>query len=120
INGSTVVIDPPDGRMTEYLHSLRKLKSLEIAAIAPGHGEVITRPYEAIDWIIEHRLAREAKVAEAVAAHPNLASHGLVPHVYDDVDERLFDIAERSLLAHLEKLELDRRVVCEDDRWRPL
>jgi glyoxylase-like metal-dependent hydrolase (beta-lactamase superfamily II) len=120
INGSTVVIDPPDGSMTEYLQSLQRLKSFDIAAIAPGHGEVIDQPYEAIDRIIEHRLAREAKVAAAVAARPNLTSHELVPHVYDDVDERLYDIAERSLSAHLEKLELDKRIVCEENRWRLL
>ena len=120
INGSTVVIDPPDGSMTEYLQSLRRLKSFEIAAIAPGHGEVIGEPYAAIDWIIGHRLAREAKVAAAVAAHPNVTSRGLVSHVYDDVDESLHDIAERSLLAHLEKLELDKRVVREGECWRPL
>jgi glyoxylase-like metal-dependent hydrolase (beta-lactamase superfamily II) len=120
INGSTVVIDPPDGSMADYLQSLRRLKSFEIAAIAPGHGEVIDEPYAAIDWIIEHRLAREAKVAAAVALHPNLTARGLVPHVYDDVDESLHDIAERSLSAHLEKLELDKRVVREGDCWRPL
>jgi glyoxylase-like metal-dependent hydrolase (beta-lactamase superfamily II) len=120
INGSTVVIDPPDGSMTEYLQSLQKLKDFEIAAIAPGHGEVIEEPYAAIDWIIEHRLQREAKVAAVVAAHPDLTSRELVALVYDDVGEQLHDIAERSLLAHLEKLELDERVVRETDRWRPL
>jgi glyoxylase-like metal-dependent hydrolase (beta-lactamase superfamily II) len=120
INGSTVVIDPPDGNMTEYLQSLQKLKGFEIAAIAPGHGEVIEEPCAAIDRIIEHRLQREAKVAAAVAAHPDLTSRELVSHVYDDVGEHLHDIAERSLLAHLEKLELDERVVRGTEGWRPL
>ena len=118
INGSTVVIDPPDGSMTDYLQSLQRLKSFEIAAIAPGHGEVIDEPYAAIDWIINHRLEREAKVAAAVTGNPNLTSRELVPKVYDDVDATLYDVAERSLLAHLEKLELDERVLREEDRWR--
>ena len=119
INGSTVVIDPPDGSMTDYLQSLQRLKGFEIAAIAPGHGEVIDQPYAAIDWIIAHRLEREAKVAGAVAAHPHLTSRELVGRVYDDVDAGLHEIAERSLLAHLEKLELEKRVVRERDRWHP-
>lgn len=119
INGSTVVIDPPDGSMTEYLQSLEKLKGFELDAIAPGHGEVIDEPYAAIDWIIRHRLEREEKVAAAVAAHPNLTSRGLLPHVYDDVARSRYDIAERSLLAHLEKLELDERISRRKDRWRP-
>ena len=40
-----------------------------------------------------------------------------MPHVYRDVDEELFGLAERSLLAHLEKLVLDKRVVFADGRW---
>jgi glyoxylase-like metal-dependent hydrolase (beta-lactamase superfamily II) len=117
INGSTVVIDPPDGNMTEYLRSLQRLKTFEIEAIAPGHGELIRDPYAAIDWIIDHRLQREDKVAIAVAAHPELTSHELVARVYDDVDPALHEVAERSLLAHLEKLEVDGRVARRANRW---
>jgi glyoxylase-like metal-dependent hydrolase (beta-lactamase superfamily II) len=117
INGSTVVIDPPDGNMTEYLLSLQRLKTFDLAAIAPGHGEVIHDPYAAIEWIIDHRLQREDKVATAVAGHSGLTSHELVAWVYDDVNPALHEVAERSLLAHLEKLELDRRVVRRGDCW---
>jgi glyoxylase-like metal-dependent hydrolase (beta-lactamase superfamily II) len=118
INGSTVVIDPPDGNMTDYLQSLERLKSLDIAAIAPGHGDIIRAPYDAIDWIISHRQEREGKVAAAVAANTNLTTRELVALVYEDVDSALYDVAERSLLAHLEKLEHEGRVVCREGRWR--
>lgn len=120
INGSTVVIDPPDGSMTEYLRSLQRLKSFEIAAIAPGHGEILDEPYAAIDWIIDHRLGREAKVADAIAAHPDLTAEELVPAVYGDVDARLHEMAGRSLLAHLEKLELDGQAQRRGERWRAI
>jgi glyoxylase-like metal-dependent hydrolase (beta-lactamase superfamily II) len=118
INGSTVVIDPPDGNMTDYLRSLERLKGFEIAAIAPGHGDVLRAPYDAIDWIISHRLEREGKVAAAVEANADLTTRDLVVCVYKDVDTALYDIAERSLLAHLEKLEQEGRVVCHEGRWR--
>jgi glyoxylase-like metal-dependent hydrolase (beta-lactamase superfamily II) len=118
INGSTVVIDPPDGNMTDYLQSLERLKSLDIAAIAPGHGDIIRAPREAIDWIISHRLEREGKVAAAVAANANLGTRELVALVYEDVDSSLYDVAERSLLAHLEKLEHEGRVACREGHWR--
>jgi len=85
IDGSTVVIDPPDGNMKHYLHSLRRVKDLQCRAIAPGHGELIQDPDRAIDWIIEHRLEREQKVAAALAANPNLTTRELVPFVYKDV-----------------------------------
>ena len=117
INGSTVVIDPPDGCMVDYLNSLRKLKTRTIDIIAPGHGAIIDKVDEAIDWIIEHRLERESKVVERLQAHPNMTLAALVTYVYDDVDAKLHPIAERSLLAHLLKLELEGRAVQSDDCW---
>jgi len=56
IDGSTVVIDPPDGNMTHYLQSLAKVKGLRPAVLAPGHGELIRDPDRAIDWLVDHRL----------------------------------------------------------------
>jgi glyoxylase-like metal-dependent hydrolase (beta-lactamase superfamily II) len=117
INGSTVVIDPPDGSMADYLNSLRKLKARTIDSIAPGHGAVLDNVDEAIDWIIEHRLERESKVVERLQAHPNMTLSALVTYVYDDVDAKLHPVAERSLLAHLLKLELEGRAAQSDKCW---
>lgn len=118
INGSTVVIDPPDGSMSQYLESLGRLKDLVISSILPGHGAPIDAPYEAIDWLINHRLEREAKVADRLAGLPDSTLGELVAHVYDEVDPMLHRVAERSLLAHLLKLEEDRRAVRSGERWR--
>ena len=117
INGSTVVIDPPDGNMSDYLDSLERLMDKFLAVIAPGHGDPMDSPYEAIDWIIKHRLEREAKVTGVLEKNPNSTLAELVPHVYDDVHERLYEVAERSLLAHLLKLENDSRAAQDGDRW---
>jgi len=120
IDGSTVVINPPDGDMKHYIESLQRCKALECDALAPGHGELIANPARAIDWIIEHRLEREAKVLAAVDANPGLTTRELVPHVYQDVSEELHRLAERSLLAHILKLEADSVVVQGNGRWRRL
>ncbi len=117
IDGSTVVIDPPDGNMKHYIESLQRCKDLRCDALAPGHGDVIYDPTRAIDWIIDHRLAREAKVVAALASNPNLTSHELVPFVYTDVDPKLYGWAERSLLAHLLKLESDGLATIVNERW---
>ena len=117
IDGSTVVIDPPDGNMKHYIESLQRCKDLRCDALAPGHGDVIHEPDRAIDWIIDHRLAREAKVVAALASNPNLTSHELVPFVYTDVDPKLYGWAERSLLAHLLKLESDGLATIVNERW---
>lgn len=118
IDGSTVVIDPPDGSMSRYLESLERLKDESFSTIAPGHGAPIESPYDAIDWLIEHRLQREAKVVHRLSEHSQVTLSELVKHVYDEVDASLHKLAERSLLAHLLKLEEDGRVVTNDDRWR--
>ncbi len=120
IEGSTVVIDPPDGSMKQYIESLERVQALEPDALLPGHGEKIDDPARVIDWIIRHRLEREAKVAAALAANPNRTARELVPQVYKDVPERLYAWAERSLLAHLIKLEEDGRAASGDAGWRSL
>lgn len=117
INGSTVVIDPPDGNMADYLRSLERLSQLGCAAIAPGHGEIMHEPAQAIEDLIRHRLRREEKAAAAVANSPGATLHELVKVVYADVNPSLHPLAERSLLAHLEKLAADSRVVRRGDHW---
>lgn len=119
IDGSTVVINPPDGNMRQYLDSLQKVKSLQPAALLPGHGEKIDEPEQLVDWIIQHRLEREALVLAAVVAKPGLTTRALVPKVYRDVPKNVYAWAERSLLAHLEKLEEDGLVVSRRGTWRP-
>lgn len=119
IDGSTVVIDPPDGKMKQYIESLRRVKDMNCAALAPGHGEVIRDPDRVLEWLIGHRLERENKVIAALRANPGLPTHDLVRHVYQDVDESLYALAERSLLAHLIKIEEDGGATHKDDRWEP-
>ncbi|HSN52630.1 MAG TPA: MBL fold metallo-hydrolase [Woeseiaceae bacterium] len=119
IDGSTVVINPPDGDMSDYIESLRRLKAMHCDALLPGHGGRIDDPARAIERIIEHRLLRESRVLEAVRRHPRLTPRELVPHVYQDVSPHLFPLAERSLLAHLLKLGKDGLAAASGDRWSP-
>ena len=117
IDGSTVVINPPDGSMSDYIVSLRRLRQLGCDALLPGHGDRIDDPERVIDWIVDHRLQREAKVLAALKANPALSSHDLVPHVYKDVPQHLHALAERSLLAHLIKLAADEQAKEADGTW---
>lgn len=119
IDGSTVVIDPPDGNMRDYLASLEKLRDREPAALLPGHGDRIDDPRRVIEWIVAHRLERETKVAAALRAGPGSALGALVPRVYAGVPVALHGLAERSLLAHLEKLVADGRARVDGGRWFP-
>ncbi len=118
MQGSTVVINPPDGDMAAYLDSLRALLAEDLEWLAPGHGFLIERPRVALERLIAHRLAREAKVAEALAALGPCRIEDLLVRVYDDVPQHKLPIAQRSLTAHLLKLAADGRAREEGDRWR--
>ncbi|SEJ89038.1 Glyoxylase, beta-lactamase superfamily II [Paraburkholderia diazotrophica] len=109
LNGSTTVIDPPDGNMTAYLASLDRLDAIcvehNIDFILPAHGYVLDRARDQIARIKAHRLAREAKIAQTVKRLPNGSIDDWLRHAYDDVPEKLWPAAARSLLAHLERLD---------------
>ena len=117
MNGSTVVIGPPDGNMNQYIQSLEKLKEYDIEKIAPGHGELLENPHEVADWIINHRLEREKKVFQALQEATKGTPDTLVEKVYDDVDSSLFPIAKASLLAHLIKLEEDQLIYSSGEEY---
>jgi glyoxylase-like metal-dependent hydrolase (beta-lactamase superfamily II) len=106
MQGSTVVISPPDGDMATYLASLERLKAIRprLKAIAPGHGHVIDDPLATIDATIEHRLAREAQVLDALRTRGTATITELVEEIYVDVATELHPVARRSVWAHLRKL----------------
>lgn len=117
IQGSTVVIDPPDGDMAAYLRSLESLLSEPVDYLAPGHGTLIPQPHEAIRGLVRHRLRRESKVLRALPSQHPADLPTLVRSVYDDVPPQLHPLAERSLLAHLLKLEAEGRARRIADGW---
>lgn len=117
MGGSTVVIDPPDGNMNHYLASLRRLQALDIKMLAPGHGDLLDDPGSEVDWIIEHREDRQARLVAALSAFHEKTDEELVVEVYDEVDQHLHPVAMRSLLAHLIKLEEDGRARDTGSGW---
>jgi glyoxylase-like metal-dependent hydrolase (beta-lactamase superfamily II) len=117
MQGSTVVIGPPDGSMRAYLDSLEKVAALDVTHFAPGHGHVIGSPQDEVRRLIRHRLGREQKVAAALAALGRADLDALVVRAYDDVSPKLHPVALRSLTAHLIKLEEEGRVRREGGEW---
>ncbi|HET8617333.1 MAG TPA: MBL fold metallo-hydrolase [Acidimicrobiales bacterium] len=106
MQGSTVVIGPPDGDMTAYLASLERLKTIRprLKAIAPGHGHLIEDPLSTIEQYIEHRLAREQQVLDALRRRGTGTVAQIVEDVYTDVAAELHPVAQRTVWAHLRKL----------------
>jgi glyoxylase-like metal-dependent hydrolase (beta-lactamase superfamily II) len=117
MSGSTVVILPPDGSMREYLESLGRLRALPVRDLAPGHGTVMQGAVAEIDRVIAHRLAREARVIDAMRAQATATLDTLLPVVYADVPPFMHPVARYSLLAHAIKLAEEGRVRHADDSW---
>jgi glyoxylase-like metal-dependent hydrolase (beta-lactamase superfamily II) len=113
MQGSTVVIRPPDGDMAQYLASLERLRTLRLRGIAPGHGHLITEPMAAVDDYINHRLEREQQVVDALAAGTSTVE-AIVAAIYPDLDDELVPQARHTIHAHLLKLAAEGRAVGED------
>jgi len=108
LNGSTTIINPPDGNMAEYIDALDRLDRLcaehGAAFILPAHGHVLGEARTAIAQLKAHRLAREAKVVAAMQALPEGTVEQWVELAYADVPPRMWPLAQRSLIAHVERI----------------
>lgn len=108
VGQGTVVIAPPDGDMGDYIESLRRLLNLPARILMGGHGPVITDPHAKIQQYIDHRLMREEQVLNSL----RVGVHGvpqIVARLYRDVHPALHVVAEKSVQAHLIKLEREGR-----------
>jgi len=118
MQGSTVVINPPDGDMSAYLASLTMLLDVDLDWLAPGHGFLVADPHAVLRALVAHRLKREAKVVAALQTLGPATTDRLLPRVYDDVPVALHPVARRSLQAHLLKLRADGAATNDAEVWR--
>ncbi len=117
MNGSTVIINPPDGDMRNYIKSLIKVRDLPLETIYPGHGEPITSPFHYIESLVDHRKKREVRVLENLDQSFQSLDE-LVKKVYLDKKSNIYPIAKRSLEAHLIKLERDDLALSNKKGWQ--
>ena len=106
----SVLIDPADGKMRDYLNSLERMRSLpNLSVLLGGHGPAVATPYQKIDQYISHRLEREQNILNAFRSGATSPKE-IVAQVYTDVSPKAYAMAERSVLAHLQKLREDGKV----------
>jgi endoribonuclease LACTB2 len=100
---SMIVVDPPEGDMDDYLGSLGKLAAFRPRTLFPGHGPVIKNAAAKLREYIDHRLWRENRIFDAWTAGLRQPAE-MLPLVYEDVPRPAWPLAERQILAHLERL----------------
>jgi glyoxylase-like metal-dependent hydrolase (beta-lactamase superfamily II) len=94
------LVSPPDGDLTDFMASCHKLKARNWRVFFPGHGAQIDEPADRLDWLIRHRLAREAAILAHLQSGPVDAAT-LSARIYTDIPSALLPAAARNVLAHL-------------------
>ena len=120
--GTTVLIDPSEGSMGNYLESLRRVRDASPRSLLPGHGHPIGDSAGTIDWYLTHRDEREEEIREALDRVTRLTGGpvspaDLVPEVYDEAPRRRWPLAMRSLESHLIHLEAQGTAERLGDKW---
>ncbi len=98
------LVSPPDGDLTDFMASLRRLQALGPLSLFPGHGAPVARGKVRIAELHAHRMAREGAIRAALAAGADTVA-AITQAVYVDVDPVLLPAAERNVVAHLIDLE---------------
>jgi endoribonuclease LACTB2 len=116
---SSVVIAPPEGDLTAYLHSLERLRTYDCRLLLPAHGNASAQPRETLDACLRHRAKREEQLLGALAAGPRTIAE-LGPELYGDLPANLMRFAQLQIQAGLQKLEREGRVetLGEGTAWR--
>lgn len=94
------LVSPPDGDLTDFMASCRKLRARDWQVFYPGHGAPVTDPAARLDWLMAHRLGRESAILEALSKGPARA-RTLAEAIYTETPAALLMAAERNVLAHL-------------------
>ena len=114
---STSVVTPPDGSMTAYMDSLRKLLDRDDAIYYPTHGAAVTEPKRLVRGLITHRKQREGQILKLLG-QGGKPIPALVAVMYANVAPVLHPAAGRSVLAHLIDMHARGLVEPEGEKWR--
>ncbi len=94
------LVSPPDGDLSDFMDSCRKLHGLDAKVYHPGHGAPVPDPQARLNWLICHRQSREAAILAHLGPGPATAQT-LARAIYTDTPAALIPAATRNVLAHL-------------------
>ncbi|WP_037315803.1 MBL fold metallo-hydrolase [Ruegeria halocynthiae] len=106
------LVSPPDGDLTDFMNACHRLRARGWSVFHAGHGAPITDPAGRLDWLINHRLTREAQILAALSEKPGTA-RTLAERIYTDTPSALLPAAERNVFAHLVDLTGKSQVGCD-------
>ena len=114
---STSIVSPPGGDMRDYFNSLDILLKRDDDVFLPGHGPALREPRALVREMLTHRMMREQAIAKKLSEGP-ASTYELMDTLYSQVNPRLRSAAERNVLAHLLKMEIEGKVARDGETWR--
>ena len=106
------MVSPPDGDLADFMASCRKLQDKNWRVFYPGHGAPVQNPKERLEWLINHRLAREANILETLK-QGKMSPQELTAKIYEETPRFLLAAAARNVFAHLIDLHNRKHVLCD-------
>ena len=119
VAAGSVVVGSPEGDVRAYLSSLRRVHARSPDRLFPAHGPIIDDPRATCERLLDHRLDRESRVLDAVeAGHDTPAA--IVDTIYEKDVSDVYNLALATVVAHLEKLDVEGCVRWDERRARPV
>lgn len=110
--GTAAIPPPPSGSMSQYVASLKRMKTVDADLLVPGHGPAVKEPQRKIQELIEHREQREAQILDLLASGRDDVK-SLLKAIYPELNKHLVFMATGQILSHLHKLQDEGRVTLE-------
>ncbi len=114
---STSIVSPPGGDMKDYFDSLNLLLKRDDDVFLPGHGPALRDPRSLVGEMLTHRKIREQAISRKLQDGP-ATPYQLMDALYSQIDPRLRRAAERNVIAHLLKMEIEGKAVLDGELWR--
>ena len=114
---STSIVSPPGGDMRDYFASLNLLLAREDDVYLPGHGPALREPRDLVRAMLTHRVIREQAIARKLTGGA-FDTYTIMDALYSQLNPRLRKAAERNVLAHLLKMEIEGKALREGELWR--
>ena len=97
---SSSLVSPPDGDLTAFMETSRRLSTLKGTTFLPAHGGSIRDPAERLGWLIRHREARESAILNTLSSRLQ-SVEAITAAVYTDIPAAMLPAAQRNVFAHL-------------------
>jgi glyoxylase-like metal-dependent hydrolase (beta-lactamase superfamily II) len=104
------------GDLADYLASLDRAIRLQAVRMLPSHGPIIDEPDTVLRRYIEHRLARERQIVEAMREGATTVDE-ITARIYRGLSDKLLPMAKQGVQSHLAKLRREDRVRLDGEAW---